>query len=342
MGKRKFATLFCFLLVLDGLAGCRIYAQSKVGTSASPFLGIPVGMKATAMGAAFTAIADDPSALYWNPGAISRTVKTALYVSQSSYLVGSKHSWVGIQVAVSPQDAIGISVNHLDYGDREKVTTVALPEGTGEFWEASDLCIGLSYARNVTDRFSIGGTVKYIEQNIWHEKAWTAAADLGLLFITQFNDLRIGATIRNFGGEMQLQGRDLRRQIDIDPQSMGNNETLVAYMKTDSWPIPLSFCVGAAMPVIHWDNIEMVLSTDAVRPTNNNEIFNAGAEMCLYQLLQIRAGYQGLFASNTEKGFSCGLGLKIPISGYSIVFDYSFQEFGKFNPVQGFSLNIAF
>jgi len=342
MGKRKYATLFCFLLVLDVLAGCRIYAQSKVGTSASPFLGIPVGMKATAMGAAFTAIADDPSALYWNPGAISRTVKTALYVSQSSYLVGSKHSWIGIQVAVSPQDAIGISVNNLDYGDREKVTTVALPEGTGEFWEASDLCIGLSYARNITDRFSIGGTVKYIEQSIWHEKAWTAAADLGLLFITQFKDLRIGATIRNFGGEMQLHGRDLRQRIDIDPKSMGNNETLVAYMKTDKWPIPLSFCVGVAMPVIRFDNIRMTISSDAIRPTNNNEIFNVGAEISLYQLFQARAGYQSLFAPNTTKGFSCGLGLKIPIPGYSIVFDYSFQEFSKFNPVQGFSLNITF
>jgi len=342
MAKRKIVILFFFLLVLNGPVGYRSFAQSKIGTSAATFLGIPVGMKATAMGGAFIAIADDPSALYWNPGAISRMDQTALYVSQSNYLVESKHIWVGVQVAVTPQDAIGISVNHLDYGDREEVTSVALPDGTGEFWEAGDLCIGLSYARNVTDRFSIGGTLKYIEQNIWHEKAWTVAVDLGLLFITQFNNLRIGAVIRNFGGEMQLEGRDLRRRIDIDPLHMGNNETLVAYMKTDSWPIPLSFCVGAAMPMIRTNHIKLTLSADAIRPTNNNEILNAGMEVSVYQLLRIRSGYQSLLCANSEKGFSCGLGLKIPLPGCSIVFDYSYQEFGKFNPVQGFSLNIAY
>ncbi len=341
INKHKILILISSFQIINGLTDFRTYAQSKVGTSAATFLGMPVGMKATAMGGAFIAIVDDPSALYWNPGAISRNAQTMLYASQSNYLVGSTHNWIGLQLAVTGQNAIGISVNQLDYGVREKVTTVALPEGTGEFWEASDLCIGISYARNITDRFSIGGTVKYIEQNVWHEKAWTAAADLGLLFITQFRDLRIAATIRNFGGEMQLQGRDLRQRIDIDTQSMGNNETLVAYMKTDSWPIPLSFSVGAALPVFHRDNIGITLSADAVRPTNNNEIFNIGTELRISQLFRVRAGYQSLFASNTEKGFSCGLGLKVPLLGRGIIVDYSFQEFGKFDPVQGFSLNIA-
>ncbi len=292
------------------------------------------------MGGAVTAIVDDPSALYWNPGAISRMAQSMLYASQTNYLVGSNHKWVGLQLAIFDQHAIGISVNQVDYGDREKVTTVAMPDGTGEFWEARDLSVGLSYASNITDRFSIGGTLKYIEQVIWHEKAWTGAADLGLLFITQFGGLQIGATIRNFGGEMQLHGRDLRHRIDINPQNNGNNETLVAYMKTDSWPIPLSFTVGTALPMSIGENLGIVLSADATRPTNNEETLNIGTEISIYRVLQIRFGYQSLFALKTEKGFSCGFGLITPFLGKGLTVDYSFQAFGIFEPIQGFSINI--
>ena len=35
-------------------------------------------------------------------------------------------------------------------------------------WVSRDMAVGLSYAANLTDRFSIGGTMKYISQEIWH------------------------------------------------------------------------------------------------------------------------------------------------------------------------------
>lgn len=335
--------LSCILiLVISVLANHPLQAQSKVGTSAASFLGISVGMKATAMGSAFTAVADDPSAIHWNPGAISRYPGTAIYATVSNYLVESQHTWVGVKVSLIGNDALGISINHLDYGDRQMVTSVSQPAGTGEYWEAHDLSMGISYARNITDRFSLGGTVKYIEQTIWHEKAWTSAVDLGLLFITQFNGLRIGATIRNFGGEMRLEGRDLRQRIDIDPQHLGNNETLVAYMKTDSWPIPLSFCIGTAMPITVSDQLQLTLAADAIRPTNNDDIFNTGAEIRIYDRICLRAGYQNVLMTDNEKGFNCGIGLRIPFQNWSVCFDYSFQEFQHFNAVQGFAMNIGF
>ncbi len=64
----------------------------------------------------------------------------------------------------------------------ELVRTVDQPEGTGEFFSAGDIAVGLSYARNLTDRFSIGFSAKYIQETIWHESASAIAIDAGTTF----------------------------------------------------------------------------------------------------------------------------------------------------------------
>ncbi len=319
-----------------------VFGQDKVGTTAGQFLQIPVGAKAIGMGGTFIALANDATALYYNPGAISRNGQNAIYFSNTNWLVGSTHSWFGAKIMLTPADAIGISFNNLDYGEREKVTTIEMPDGTGEYWQARDMAIGLSYSRNITDRFSIGSSVKYLSQEIWHESSSQWAVDLGLLFITQFNGLRIGASLRNFGGELQMQGRDLMNRIDLDPENEGNNETVVANLKTEEWTIPLTFSIGMAMPVNLGNNIKIVLAADAIRPTDNSETMNVGGEVFLYNMLSLRGGYQSLFRDKIENGLTFGVGLDLPIPFVKIVVDYSYQEFGLFGDIQTTSMSISF
>ncbi len=319
------------------LGAAQMTGQSKVGTTAASFLGIPVGAKAMSMGAACTAIGDDPGALAWNPGVI-QSEQMNFYASQTAWLVGSTHQFIGAQIHMTPNDAFGISIVSLDYGTREKVTTVAQPDGTGEYWNASDIALALSYARRVTDRFSIGGSGKYIKSSIWHEQASQFALDLGLIFETQFNGLKIGATLRNFGGQMQLSGQDLVNRIDLDPTNKGNNENIPANLKTDPWPLPLTFTVGASMPVVDTRALTVVLSADAVRPTDNVESFNFGTEIIMMNILKLRAGYQSLFQNTVESGASLGFGLQTPIQGFRMNLDYAFQEFGRFGNVHTWAL----
>jgi hypothetical protein len=318
------------------------FAQDKVGTCAAQFLQIPVGGKAIAMGGAFTALADDATALYWNPGAISRAQKHRLYAAQSNWLVESKLQWLGAQFMITSADALGISITNLNYGTREKVTTVAQPEGTGEYWDAGDLAFVLSYARNLTDRFSIGGSAKYIQQRIWHESASQLAFDLGLLFITQFNGLTIGACMRNFGGDLGLEGRDLLNRIDLDPDNEGNNETIVAKLKTEHWPLPLTFVVGASMPVLNTRLLRWTVAADAVRPTDNSQIINMGTEINIMQMLSVRGGYQTLFRSEKQEGLTLGLGLNVPVANFKLGIDLSYQDFGLFGMLQTTAVNVSF
>ncbi len=317
-------------------------AQTKVGTTAVPFLGISVAPRATSMGAAFAAVANDATCLYYNPGALSQMPRSQLVVAHTRWLLGTDLNWVGLGLKLDADNAVGLSLTHLNYGE-EEVTTVYLPEGTGERWGATDLAASLSYCRNLTDRFSIGGSVKYIQQKLWNETASAVALDVGLLFITQFNDLRLGMSISNFGTDMRHDGRDLWQRVDLDPAHMGHNETIVGKLKTDSWPLPLFFRVGLAMDVLRQANYRLTVAADAFRPSDNTETVNVGAELELFQLLALRCGYKSLFRSSSEEGLTAGVGVHLALDPrLAWRFEYGFADFGLFEAVHMVGAAVSF
>lgn len=317
-----------------------VQAQSKVGTTAAPFLGISVGPKAGAMGDAFVAMASDASGLFYNPGAISRTGQTQFLFSHTNWLVNTNFNWIGFVLNLDGQNAVGVSFTSLDYGD-EEVTTVTEPEGTGDFWTAGDMSIALSYARNLSDRFSIGGSAKYISQRIWHEKATAFALDVGLLFITDFNNMRLGMSISNFGSDMQMAGNDLQHRIDLDPNVIGHNETIVGNLKTEAWPLPLFFRVGVAMDVLKMDQSRLTVAIDALRPSDNTEVINIGAEFAFQNLFFMRGGYKSLFREENDSGLTFGFGANVPVGGVmQWQLDYTFATYGLFEDVHMISVGL--
>jgi hypothetical protein len=337
---KKYA-LVCLILLTMALQS-NVNGQTKVGTTAASFLGISVGPRATAMGGAFAAVANDATSLYYNPGGISKLNKSQFIFSYTSWLVDTDFTWIGFVLNLDGTNAIGISLTQLDYGE-EEVTTVSQPEGTGDRWGASDFSASLSYARNLTDRFSIGGSAKYIQEKLWNETASAMALDVGLLFVTGFNDMRLGMSISNFGSDLKMEGKDLLHRVDLDPTTTGHNETIVANLKTDAWPLPLFFRVGLALDVIKSENMKFTVAADAVRPTDNSEIINIGGELALNHIIFLRGGYKSLFRDNSEEGLTLGAGLNLAnITSIAWNFDYTFADFGLFEDIHMFSLGVAF
>lgn len=317
-------------------------AQSKVGTAAAQFLGIGIGSRAVAMGGAYVAMSNDVASSYWNPGAFVQAGKSQFTFMNTEWLVGSKFRWGGLMLNFDGENAVAVSLTQLDYGS-EEVTTVQNPDGTGEQWSAQDMAISLSYARLLTDRFSIGGSVKFITQDIWNETASTFAVDLGLLFVTGFNDMRLGVSISNFGGNMKLDGRDLLQRVDIDPDNTGSNKTLVGTMKTDAWPLPLFFRVGLAMEVLETDGFKISVAADGVRPSDNKESINVGGEVSWNELLFARAGYRSLLRTDSQESLTLGGGLKYTFEGLgSLEVNYAFQDFGILGNLNTIEVGISF
>ncbi|MDZ7344386.1 MAG: hypothetical protein ONA90_07710, partial [candidate division KSB1 bacterium] len=94
-------------------AAAEVRAQAKVGTYSAPFLGIAVGARAVAMGGTFAAVASDASALYWNPGGISRLDNSQTLISHTKWLVDTDFNWAGVVLKVGGNNAIGFSVTQL-------------------------------------------------------------------------------------------------------------------------------------------------------------------------------------------------------------------------------------
>lgn len=335
-----------FLLVS---AQATAVAQSKVGTTAAQFLGIAVGARAIGMGSANVASSADVSSLYWNPGASGQAENTSLAFTNTQWLVDTKFRWFGFLYDIDGENYVGLSLTSLDYGE-EEVTTVQSPEGTGEKWSAKDMAIGISYSRRLTDRFSLGGTAKYVNQSIWNESASTFAIDLGLLFVTDFNGMRLGMSMSNFGGDLKLDGKDLLNRIDIDPSNSGSNKTLVGNLKTDQWPMPLLFRVGVAMDVVKSDQFIFTVAADALVPGDNEESVNLGGELGWNDMIFLRGGYTSLLRTSTQvfdrgdlqESLSLGAGLKYKAEGIAtLALDYAFTKFGLFGNLNTITLAVG-
>ncbi|MBN1561048.1 PorV/PorQ family protein, partial [candidate division KSB1 bacterium] len=261
----------------------------------------------------------------------------------SNWIADINYNYIAAVIPVARLGNIGLNATALSMADMER-TTIENPEGTGETFSAGSYAFGLAFARNLTDRFAIGFNVKYLYESIYHSSAQGVAFDIGTLFTTQFNGLRIGMSITNYGPKVQMSGRDMLTQVDIDPNVSGNNENTNAYLVTDQFNLPLMFRVGVSMDVLKGvGNSNLILSVDAVHPNDDVESLNIGAEYIFNDLLALRSGYNSLFAADAEAGLSFGAGIHQSMLGrLEFYLDYAFRDFGLLNNVQMFTLGIKF
>ncbi|MGC9363682.1 MAG: PorV/PorQ family protein [Fidelibacterota bacterium] len=311
----------------------------KRGTSAAPFLEIGVGAKAQAMGGAFTAIANDASALFWNPAGITQIQTISASVIYTEWLANTRHEYFGAVIPLGGRFAWGLNATILDYVDEQPVRTIDQPEGTGEYWTASDMALATSFAARITDRFSFGMSAKYIRMQIWNETASAGALDFGVLYKSQLKGLTLGTSISNFGTTLKLDGRDLVRAYDADKQHYSNDQLNVLY-KMESYPLPLLFRFGIAYSITRSKN-QLTLTCDLNHPSNDIESINVGLEYCLLNIFYLRTGYQSLFDDDSENGLTYGFGLETPLkNSFGLAFSYSFAEWGLLENVQRFSVDL--
>lgn len=343
-------TIFSLITIAGLLAAATLHAQvdntqtiTKTGTTVAQFLKIGVDARGTAMGGAFAAMAGDLSAMYWNPAGLGHYQGLGTMFVHNQWLADMNFNYAAVAFEVRGLGTLGLSVTSLSAPD-DFVRTVDRPEGTGELFNANDLALGLTYARRLTDRFAIGGTAKFIRQNLWHMSANAVALDIGALFTTPFRNVRLGASISNFGSDLRLDGRDIRFSNDPDPTNEGNVEFVNALYETEKFPLPLSFRVGLATEIYQNDNVRVTVGLDALHPNDNTESINTGAEVVLNEMLFLRGGYSTLFRSESEEGLTLGGGLHYRLWGSSTMLkiDYAYADFGLLENVQRFSLGVSF
>jgi len=317
---------------------------SKVGTTAASFLNIDAGARGVGMGGAFVSVADDISSMYWNPAGLARMKQGEATFSNTRWIADIAYNYAGVAVPMGQFGTVGVNAAFLTMDEMLR-TTVSDPDGEGgETFSAGSYAFGLTYARNLTDRFSIGFNLKYVSERIWHTSASGMAVDIGTLFDTQFHGMKIGMSISNYGTKMQMDGRDLVLQTDIDAATAGNNPSINAVLQTDKYDMPLLFRVGVSVDVLKglYDS-NLIVAVDALHPNDDVEYVNAGLEYTYHRMVSLRAGYKSLFARDSEEGLSFGGGVTTKVFGRAAVrLDYAWGDFGILQDIQKFSLGLSF
>ncbi len=343
---KKLSINLIMILLMSGM----IFAQqqnfksnvSKRGTTAAQFLKISQGARASSMGGAFVAVADDPSAIYWNVAGLARLQNNGFVVDRTQWIADINYNFLSASYSLGNLGTIGLSFTSSDYGEM-KVRTIEEPNGTGETFGASDIAVSFAWAFNITDRFSIGFNPKVIYQSIWKMSDYTFAIDMGVLYNTPFDGITLGMSITNFGSKMQLQGTSSTVLYDPDLTTTGNNDRIPANLFTDAWDLPLGFKVGISYQALQSDMHDLKFAIDASHPNDNYESVNVGGEYTFNRMFSIRGGYKSLFLQDSEESWTFGAGLNQMLLGnVSIHFDYAYAFFGRLKDVQKFTVGINF
>ncbi|HLX12009.1 MAG TPA: PorV/PorQ family protein, partial [Bacteroidota bacterium] len=216
---------------------------------------------------------------------------------------------------------------------------------TGEYFSAGDIAAGVTFARQLTDRFAIGFTTKYIQETIWHESANAFAIDAGTTFKTDlFGGLVIAATLSNFGTKLQMTGRDARQFISVDPSQQGTNNQIPASIEMNSWDLPLLFQFGVSTDVVKQDSYRWTVTADALHPSDDYESMNVGTQFSYQDIFFVRTGFQSLFLADREGGFSLGVGVSASslLDIVSLKFDYAYRDMGILSGIHVVSVRAQF
>ncbi|AFH49013.1 Hypothetical protein IALB_1303 [Ignavibacterium album JCM 16511] len=312
----------------------------KTGTTAAQVLKFNVGPRAIGMGGAYTSVSNDILSTYWNPAGTASISSNEAFFDHTDLYLDIKHDYAAIATNLSDLGTIGLFVSVLSMDEME-VRTIEQPEGTGEFFDAGALVVGINYSRFLTENFSIGFNFKYINESIWHMSANGFAIDIGTMYkIPILNEFRIAASISNFGTKMQLSGRDVTKTY---ASGSTGRDILNVNLELDKFDLPLLFRFGVSADLLKNENSRVTVGIDAVHPNDHSEYINSGLEYSWNETVFIRGGYNSLFETDSEKGLTLGFGLNYRlIDAIKIKLDYAFQDFGRLTNVHYFSFGITF
>jgi len=257
--------IFGAILIAATLAG-----GARAGSGAQ-FLNIGLGAKATAMGESYVAGVGDATAIYWNPAGMSTLDRTQILASHNFWLMDMSLQYLGF---VAPTDFghIGAALTYSSSGSIPRYENF---EHVGDY-SAYDMAGAVAYSFRLTGEFSLGGSLKFIQQRIDDASALGVAFDVGVHQTFRGSlPIHLGASIRNLGSDMTFIG--------------------------ESDPLPLNYSAGVAL-----DFGAMTMASAICKPRDEEVSLGMGGELFLKETLALRVGYSGLRGMSTGMALSLG------------------------------------
>ncbi len=337
-GRYRLAATFALFVVGLVLASAASAQQEKLAQTGMKFLSIAVDPRVAGIGDAITSLEGGSEMLFHNPAGMARQEgAVSLNVGQMRWIADIDYNAAtfSFKPAGGRLGVIGFSILSVNYGELQETIRANNEQGfldIGTF-KPNAWSLGVGYARALTDRFSVGGKVKFSSQDLGNsvvlvegsnnfirgdDQTDVVAFDFGVLYKTGFRSMNFAVVARNFSREIEYE--------------------------EESFQLPLTLRIGLSMDVLDLTSLgasgnhSLLVSVDAENPRDFSEQLNAGFEYSFMQRVMLRAGYT---IPTDEQGVSLGLGVRQNIGSLVFGADYAYTEFGVFSGVHRLALRFA-
>lgn len=294
-------TLFLCTALIAPAQGAKIEKRGQAGMT---FL--LINPSARAAGLMASNGLEGASALFQNPSGIARVAGGDVMVGQTQWFADITQNAAALAYRVEGLGVVGLSWVSMDHGDIFRTTINEDPNTVGFNQigqvDVDESVIGLAYAREVTDRFTIGAQVKRAEQRLQDNRASALAVDFGLTYLTGYRSSRLTMSIRNFSKEIQY--------IDQSVQ------------------LPLTFKVGLDVDVFELlaaqmgENNSLTVQVERSHHRDSPEKMDVGLEYSFQDMVSLRVG-NGFNYDANDVGFGVGLNFS------QLRVDYAYNSYGE-------------
>lgn len=294
------------------------------GGYAGAYMQLSVHPRATGMGNAFTAVSDDISGVFFNPGAVAQLQKVSFGGAYRAMSHDRSLQQVAVLFPVRGEAAIGFSGEMASMSGIMGRDERGLP--TGEL-DNLDAVLAITFSRRFSNYITLGGDVRYYYKKLETTSSYSAGFDLGgmihldkehLKFDGPIDLLRFGAVVRNLGAKY--------------PWNTGDYWTEHGELGSDvTDKVPISVRAGASVLFL---NSRALLSLEGAKDEHRTAKLHAGAEFYFVPQCALRGGI-----SAGEPTF--GVGFKLPVNKMDARLDIAVeqsQNLGDWETIAGFSL----
>jgi hypothetical protein len=307
MKKAAFANICTGLLLAAVFLSCgRAYAAGSAGAS---FLKVGWGARPAAMGEAYTGLADDIDAIYWNPAGLTYIKRQEQTFAHNSWLEAINVEYAAMASRLNARSVAGAGIEYMNVGDIARTDRFGYDAG---YYSANDLALMFSYARVLKPGLSAGATLKIVNEKLEAESARAFALDVGAIY--EKPKIRLGLSIKNLG-------------------------TGLTFVK-EATPLPMVLRLGASYKL----GKNMLLASDVSMPFDDSLGLHFGAEYIYPKVkkvrLALRAGFKTAQMAYLGAMSAISLGFGVESGNYGL--DYALAPYGDLGMTHRISLKIKF
>lgn len=303
----------------------------RVGQSGFQFLHLPTNARSAALAGIGGLSNNDASAVFNNPANLVDIPNFDVSVSMLDYIADITYTTAAVAKNFGKLGVFGFHFASLDAGTLYRTENVVddelgITSRSGDLgtFDAGDMLFGVSYARNITDKLSVGANIGQIQEKLDNTEVKNMFADFGLFFKTGFRTLKLSMVARNFGSDAEFTGFTELYGI---PQSVR---------------MPLDFRLGISFDIIEKADDSPHFLTgyiEGAHPNDSRERLHAAVEYTLMDMFSIRGGYKFNY---DEQGLTVGGGINYTMGKTSGRIDYAYLDYGLLSSVHLITVGFRF